>query len=78
MVNGVQVRTLDELKENWDLEKVLNYYLNGKLQTWLTDRYYTELADAVASLSDIDDNTELQHKLCGIFGIEIENDLVDV
>ena len=78
MVNGVQVRTLDELKENWDLEKVLNYYFNGKLQTWLTDRYYTELADEVAALSDIDDNTELQHKLCGIFGIEIKEDFVDV
>ena len=78
MANGVQVRTLDELKENWDLEKVLNYYLNGKLQTWLTDRYYTELADEVAALDGITDNTELQHKLCGIFGIEMEDDVVDV
>ena len=78
MANGVQVRTLDELKENWDLEKVLNYYLNGKLQTWLTDRYYTELADEVAALNGINDNTELQHKLCAIFGIAMEEDLVDV
>ena len=78
MAGGVQVRTLDELKENWDLEKVLNYYLNGKLQTWLADRYYTELADEVAALSDIDDNTELQRNLCSIFGIEIKEDLVDV
>lgn len=78
MPNGVQVRTLDELKENWDLEKVLNYYLNGKLQTWLTDRYYTELADEVAALSGINDNTELQQKLCSIFGIEIKEKLVDV
>ena len=78
MANGVQVRTLDELKENWDLEKALNYYINGKLQTWLTDRYYTELADEVAALNGITDNTELQHKLCGIFGIEMEEDIVDV
>ena len=78
MANGVQVRTLDELKENWDLEKVLNYYLNGKLQTWLTDRYYTELADEVAALNGTSDNTELQRKLCGIFGIEIKEELVDV
>ena len=78
MANGVLVRTLDELKENWDLEKVLNYYLNGKLQTWLTDRYYTELSDEVAALNGITDNTELQQKLCGIFGIEIKENLVDV
>lgn len=78
MANGVQVRTLDELKENWDLEKVLNYYLNGKLQTWLIDRYYTELAGEVDALSGITDNAELQQKLCGIFGIEIKEDFVDV
>lgn len=78
MAGGVQVRTIDELKENWDLEKVLNHYLNGKLQTWLSDRYYTELADEVAALNGINDNTELQHKLCGIFGIEIKENLVDV
>ena len=78
MANGVLVRTLDELKENWDLEKVLNYYLNGKLQTWLTDRYYTELAEEVSALNGINDNAELQKKLCGIFGIEAEDDLVDM
>lgn len=78
MANGVLVRTLDELKENWDLEKVINYYLNGKLQTWLKDRYYTELAEKVSALSGISDNTELQKKLCGIFGIEAEDDLVDM
>ncbi len=78
MANGVLVRTLDELKENWDLEKVLNYYLNGKLQTWLTDRYYTELAEEVSALNGINDNTELQKKLCNIFGIEAEDDLVDM
>lgn len=78
MANGVLVRTLDELKENWDLEKVLNYYLNGKLQTWLTDRYYTELAEEVSALNGINDNAELQKKLCGIFGIEAEADLVDM
>ena len=80
MANGVLVRTLDELKENWDLEKVINYYLNGKLQTWLTDRYYTELADKVSALSDISDNKELQKKLCDIFGMKFKADteFVDV
>ena len=78
MANGVLVRTLDELKENWDLEKILNYYLNGKLLTWLNDRYYTELAEEVSALNCINDNTELQNKLCSIFGIEVEDDLVDL
>ena len=78
MSNGALVRTLDELKENWNLEKVINYYLNGKLQTWLNDRYYTELAEEVSALNGINDNAELQKKLCNIFGIEAEDDLVDM
>ena len=78
MANSVLVRTLDELKENWDLEKVLNYYLNGKLLTWLNDRYYTELAEEVSALNGISDNAELQKKLCGIFGIEAEDNFVDL
>lgn len=78
MANGVLVRTIDELKENWDLEKIINYYLNEKLLTWLNDRYYTELAEKVSALNSITDNTELQKQLCGIFEIEAEDNFVDV
>ena len=39
MKNGAEVRTLDELKENFDLESVLGYFADGKLSTWLADRY---------------------------------------
>ena len=80
MANGVLVRTIDELKENWDLEKVINYYLNGKLLTWLNDRYYTELAEKVSALSDVSDNKELQKKLCNIFGMDfnVDAELIDV
>ena len=31
MDNEVRVRTLDELRANFSLEKVLEYYINGKL-----------------------------------------------
>ena len=78
MANGVLVRTLEELKENWDLEQVLNYYLNGKLEMWLADRYYTDLAEEVSALSVITDNKELQKKLCEIFGVKVENNFVDM
>ncbi len=37
MKNGAEVRTLEELRENFDLESVLGYYTDGKLQTWLAD-----------------------------------------
>ena len=51
MKNGAEVHTLDELKENFDLESVLVYFTDGKLATWLADRYYDEKAEAVSALS---------------------------
>ena len=35
MGNDVKVRSIEELKENFNAEKVTEYFLNGKLLTWL-------------------------------------------
>lgn len=70
MKNGTDVRTLDELKENFDLESVLGYFTDGRLATWLSDRYYDEKAEAVAALSA--DTPDLNAKLCEILEIEYE------
>ncbi|HRU97403.1 MAG TPA: hypothetical protein P5092_08265 [Ruminococcus sp.] len=78
MKNGAEVRTLDELKENFDLESVLGYFTDGRLATWLSDRYYDEKAEAVAALSA--DMPDLNAKLCEILEVEYqaENDEADV
>ncbi len=70
MKNGAEVRTLDELKENFDLESVLGYFTDGKLSTWLADRYYDEKSEAVAALSA--DMPDLNAKLCKILEVEYE------
>ena len=70
MKNGAEVRTLDELKENFDLESVLGYFTDGKLATWLADRYYDEKAEAVSALSA--DTPELNAKLCNILEVEYQ------
>ena len=74
MADGVKVRTLDELKDNWSLEKVVENYLNGRLATWLNDRYYTELAEQVNALEEVQDNTALQKELCRIFDVDFEDE----
>ncbi len=74
MADGVKVRTLDELKDNWSLEKVVENYLNGRLATWLNDRYYTELAEQVSALAEVQDNTALQKELCRIFDVDFEDE----
>ena len=78
MKNGAEVRTLDELKENFDLESVLGYFTDGKLATWLADRYYDEKAEAVSALSA--DTPELNAKLCDILEVEYQggDDEVDL
>lgn len=76
MKDGVEVRTLQELKSGFDLNAVMAYFLDGKLETWLSDRYYDDLAD---SMQELDKNDpELRKKLCGIFGVEYEGDTMSI
>lgn len=74
--DGVKVRTLDELQQYADVESILRYYHNGKLQIWLDARDYN---DIVSQLLSIDTNdTSYVNKLCNILGIEYENLDVEV
>ncbi len=77
MGNEVCVRTLDDLKENYNSEKVTEYFLDGRLLTWLNDRYYEEEAEQVRALAEQGDKENLAAKLGKIFGVEIQGD-VDV
>lgn len=70
MADGVQVRTIDELKNNWNLEKILNHFLTGRLLNWLKDRYYLEQADAIEKLDRNLADKELQKRICDIFEIK--------
>lgn len=71
-----QVRTLEELKEHFDLDKIVPYFLDGKLLIWLKARYYEPEVKAVRSLRKND--PELQKKLCQIFGIEYSDYNLDI
>lgn len=72
MKDVVEVRDLDGLKENFSLERVLFYLADGKLETWLRDRYMDELAEAVSGLDKED--AELNRKICDIFEVEYEEE----
>lgn len=67
MENGVEVRSMEELRENFSLPKVLEYMANGKLITWLRDRYATDLADAIEQLNNGEEN--LAKKVSEIFDV---------
>ena len=73
MADGAEVRTLDELKEHFDVESVVGYFSDGRLLTWLQSRYYDEEADKVAALDKED--PQIHKKLCAIFGVESEEEV---
>lgn len=68
MKDDVPVRSMEELKQHFDPEKLLVYFRDGKLQTWLESRYYEEELEAVNALGK--DDPELPKKLCAVFGEE--------
>lgn len=77
MENEVQVRSLEELKNNFSLEKVLMYYDNGRLDVWLRDRYYSDIAEALDKLDRSSDS--FNEELCNLFGVEYNKfDFIDL
>lgn len=75
-MNGADVRTIEELREHFDLESVLGYFANGKLATWLRNRYYDNEASAVEALSA--DDEKLARKLCSILNVPYEEESTDI
>lgn len=68
MKNGEKAKDMESLREHFDVETVVGYFLDGKLSKWLDDRYYEEEAEAVAQLDR--DDPQLASKLCSILGVE--------
>ena len=75
MANGADVRTLEDLKANFDLTSVLEYYSTGKLLTWLRDRYCDQEA---ARVEEITPDMNLAKELCNIFGIDMKEEAEEV
>lgn len=68
MADGAEARSLDELREHFDLESVLTYFQSGKLLVWLRDRYYTEETEALCLLDG--SAPDFQERLCATLGVE--------
>lgn len=72
MKNGAEVRSLDELKENFDLESVLTYYVSGQLIAWLKNYNYDKTtADTITKVEALDKNApDISKQLCEALGVE--------
>ena len=70
MNNDIEVRSLDELRENFDLSRFFDYAGNGTLLKWLECWRYSDEAAAMNALDKND--PAYKDKLCAIFGIDTE------
>ncbi len=68
ILNGVEVRDLENLRENFNIETLTEYFADGKLVNWLRARYYEDEAEKVAEL--VKGAPEFINKLCEIFEVE--------
>ena len=73
--NGVEAMDMKSLIEHYDADDVERYFLSGRLENWLFDRYYEEEGEAVANLDK--DAPDLADRLHAIFGIPSEMDAED-
>lgn len=73
MADNAQVRTIEELRAHFDLASVLRYYDNGKLNDWLSDRYYEDEAEKVSALDS--SSVNFKQQLCDIFGVPNSEDI---
>lgn len=76
MAEGTEVKTIEELREHFDLQSVLEHYKSGKLLTWLEARYLEGEAEAVRELDEAAPG--FQRRLCEVFQVEYAGDEVDL
>ena len=67
MENGIKVRSMEELRENFSISRVLGYLQDGKLTIWLRDRYANDISELIEQLDLTDE--ELPQKVCEIFDV---------
>lgn len=75
MENGVEVRSMEELRDNFSISRVLSYLKNGKLEVWLRDRFETDIAEKIGQL-DLQAE-ELARNQCEIFDISFDEETED-
>lgn len=68
-LSGRNVGTLEELRENFELERIFQYYNDGKLEKWLKSRNYNEEARKVAAIDTTYATDNIKSLLCEIFGV---------
>ncbi len=72
MKNGAEVREIEELRENFDIESITEYYTNGKLERWLENNYYDDILDKLKEMDE--GGKDFGRHLAEALGVEWKNE----
>lgn len=76
MKNGTEVRDIESLRKNFDMESVIEYFSNGKLEKWLENNYYDDILEKIQGL---DQNAgDFGSRLADALGTEWQGNDFDV
>lgn len=69
MGNGIEVRNIENLRANADIESIMKYYLSGQLNRWCKAYGYKDILECLK-------NSRIQYvkTVCNILGISITDD----
>ena len=67
VLHDTTIRSIKELRENFDAEEIMKYHLNGELYLWLSQHYYEEEADAIKKLAP--EQPGCLQKICSVLGV---------
>lgn len=76
MGNEIEVRSLLELREHFNIEMVLQYFFDGKLNKWLKDRGHDYEIEQISKLNE--DSKNLAEELCKAIGVDYKKYNLDV
>ena len=76
MADGKMVRELEELQENFDLERALEYFNNGKLLKWLENNYNDDISEELEELTGNEE--DFIERFMDALGVEVQESSVDV
>ena len=78
IVDGYKCRTCDELKDNFNLLEVIDYFENSKLEKWLDARGFDETLSSIEKIDKKSNIKKIAQELCTIFEIDFSSDDLDI
>lgn len=76
LIDGQRCRTIEDLRNNFNILDVMEEFQNGKLEKWLKVRNFNEQFEQVKAIDKNSDLLQIAQQLCKIFDVTVsEGDL---